>query len=550
MKTGRGSDSLKKKPVSVDDLILEIFEFVESAEETSTNIVESALGKLAEKSAGSNSVRLALIKEKARQHLKKVGFGNTQRLVDAPFLTEIKTAQETKQEEKERTTPFLMEVTPFQEPVDGGQLLTEIKDLIGRYFVLPKGVKTLLALWVMATWVYRLFFIFPYLKICSPVPGCGKSSLLLTIGYLSYKPILADNTTSSSLFRTVEKYGGTLLLDELDAAGLKYDHDKRGLLNSGYSAAGRVLRSVKTKDGDFDVQPFATYGPKALCGIGNFLPATVRDRSIPFLMKRKTKQEKVDRWKGREFQQECRPLAQKLSRWVNDNEENVKNAPEPMMPEELGDRAMDIWEPLFIIAGVVGGNWLEEVEKAALLLMIGDTDDEELSIGVQLLLDLKKVFDGYDRLASTVVVGALKKMEDRPWSDYRNDKSITTRQLSKLLKLFEIGPKPLWIDGKTVQGYQLDWFSDAFSRYVSHQPPPPNTQGTQEPSADKSFSTVPMPKEEDSTWGSENGPNPHEQGILGCLGDRNGGSGEIEEIDEEESPSPSEREAHGQENEL
>ena len=61
---------------------------------------------------------------------------------------------------------------------------------------------------------------------------------------------------------------------------------------------------------------------------------------------------------------------------------------------------------------------------------------------------------------------ALARREDRPWPEYMRGRPITTRQVAQLLNPFGTKPKPTLIDGKTLQGYMLKDFQDAFTRYL------------------------------------------------------------------------------------
>ena len=300
---------------------------------------------------------------------------------------------------------------------------------------------------------------------------CGKSNLLATIGALTPRSLKADDITPAVLFRCVEQYRPTLLLDELDQAGLRQSGDLRAILNAGYRADGQVPRAVPTKDGDYQVRFFSAYCVKVLAGIGTFLPPTVSDRSIHIHMRRKTKEEEVARWSMRKIQSECELLKRKLARWAEDHRESLAEAPEPQILEELDDRQWDNWEPLIKIADLIGGKWPENARDVAKTFSKVVEDD---NLRVELLIDIKTIFDSSDaeRLGSNGLVEELAKLEHRKWPEWRNGKAITTRQLASLLQPFGIGPKQLWIDNRNSQGYKKEWFSDAWNRYLPPTPLP------------------------------------------------------------------------------
>ena len=141
---------------------------------------------------------------------------------------------------------------------------------------------------------------------------------------------------------------------------------------------------------------------------------------------------------------------------------------EPALPEELFDRAADIWEPLFAIADLAGGNWPERSRAAALVLSAG-VNVEDGSLGVLLLKDIKAVLDatGKDRIFTADLLTALCAIDVAPWGDLpRSGKPLDNRSLARLLRDFPIKPTIWKEDGHTVRGYLKDDFLDAWSRYV------------------------------------------------------------------------------------
>ena len=65
------------------------------------------------------------------------------------------------------------------------------------------------------------------------------------------------------------------------------------------------------------------------------------------------------------------------------------------MPDELSDRAKDIWEPLFAVAEHAGHGWPDRARSAALQLPAGvDLDSQDEAI--QLLSAIRDVFNRQD----------------------------------------------------------------------------------------------------------------------------------------------------------
>ena len=70
--------------------------------------------------------------------------------------------------------------------------------------------------YVLLSWVYDAFQELPYLRVRGDF-GSGKTRALLTIGSLCYKPMFASGaSTVSPLFRILDAFRGTLVMDESD----------------------------------------------------------------------------------------------------------------------------------------------------------------------------------------------------------------------------------------------------------------------------------------------------------------------------------------------
>jgi hypothetical protein len=111
------------------------------------------------------------------------------------------------------------------------------------------------------------------------------------------------------------------------------------------------------------------------------------------------------------------------------------------------------------------------------LELIGRSIDKaDETAEVVLLEDIRDMFEerGVDRMASAEIVEALGKRDDRPWSEWKDDKPITPRQLARLLEPFAVSPTTIWSAGRAAKGYLLASFADAFARCVAAQDTAPN----------------------------------------------------------------------------
>lgn len=374
---------------------------------------------------------------------------------------------------------LLHEPDPWLDPVDGAELLDELVAAFARHVVLPPGGPVACALWVLHSHTLDASSVSPILVASSAEMRSGKSTLLDLLAALTPRALVASNISPSAVFRAVEKYGPTLLVDEGDTF-LRDNEELRGLLNSGHTRRrSAVVRTVGTQ---FEPRVFSTWGAKAIALIGR-LPATLEDRAIVLRMRRRAPREKVEPLR-RDRMEIFDSLLRRAVRWGADNLDALRGA-NPAVPAELNDRASDNWRPLLAIADQVGGEWPERARQTARAISRPDQEAES-SAGIQLLSDLRDLFAvrRVERLPSVEIAGALSAMEDRPWAEWRQGKPITPVQLARLLKAHEICPRTVRSGDETFKGYELSWFQDAFIRYLPCKPSHPSQAAADAPEKD------------------------------------------------------------------
>jgi hypothetical protein len=267
------------------------------------------------------------------------------------------------------------------------------------------------------------------------------------------------NITAAALFRAVEKWCPTLLIDEADTF-LRESDELRGVLNSGHQRANAYV--IRTTGHDHEPARFHTWSPKAVALIGK-LPPTLASRAIHIELRRKTAAEHVEPLRLDRLSHLV-PLLRMATRWAYDNIDKL-NGTDPEMPAALFSRLADNWRPLLSIADLAGGDWPERARRIAERLSASRVEE---TVNIMLLEDVRRIFTDRDaeQITTAEMVASLVAMEDRPWPEWRRGKSITPRQLAKLLEPFEIKPDQLWISGNKQRGYERGWFSDAFTRYL------------------------------------------------------------------------------------
>lgn len=352
----------------------------------------------------------------------------------------------------------LTDPDPWPHPVDGVELLDEVRSTVNAYMALPAHADIAVPLWIAHTHCFDAFIHSPRLNGFAPEKGCGKTHLLDVTATMTPKSVRVENLSIAVLFRLIDKYQPTLLIDECDSH-LRDNEELRGALNSGHKRGGVVMRCEG--DGN-EVRQFKVFGPVALAGIGE-LPGTLKDRSIIIRLKRAMKGEIQRMFDMRHIDAE-QVLCRKLARWCRDHYQQIKRI-DPAMPESMYNRVADNWRPLFAIAQIAGGHWPKLVKDAALALNAENDDD---SIRVRLLADVSAVFTAkcVDRISSADLVNALNAIEDAPWSEYDHGKPISKNKLSRLLKPFGVVSNTIRLASGTPRGYHIEQFAESFNRYL------------------------------------------------------------------------------------
>jgi hypothetical protein len=370
----------------------------------------------------------------------------------------------TKREKTGGTTEIVTEVEPAAESISGDKLLSTIKGALLKYVILPGGAAEPITAWVVLTYCYDAFRILPMLGIASPDKRCGKTTLLEVLQGLANKSLPASNISPAAVFRTIEKYSPTLLVDEADTF-LKDNDELRGVVNSGHTRSASFV--VRVQGDDHEPTKFSTWGPKVIAMIGA-LPPTLQDRSVVVNLRRKAPGETVSRMNV-DFENECLELRQACKRWADDHVDILREA-EPDIPQTNNDRTVDNWTPLLAIADIAGGPWPELMRKS----MLGMLDGTDESVGPKMLRDIQDIFKshmGGERIFSGDLVTELTGIKESPWCDWNRGKGLTQNGLAKLLKPFSVMSKNMRIGEKLKKGYELNSFEDAFKRYIPLAPP-------------------------------------------------------------------------------
>lgn len=367
---------------------------------------------------------------------------------------------------------------PCPEPVDGAALLDELADFIRRYVALPAELADTVTLWFVVTWIHDRLEISPFLNVTSATKRCGKSLLLEVSGDFVFRPLpVGGRITAAALFRTIENYAPTLLLDEADTF-FSEDAELRGVVNGSQRRSSAYLLRCVPGD-DHEPRQFVTWCPKAIAGIGG-LPDTVLDRSIVVRLERRPPNVSLERWRDRD-KAGIETMRRKLARWISDSGANmVAGLPEVDFPPDLHDRARDAWEPLLAIANEAGGQWAgpEGRALAACRYVAAQSASEETGAREMLLADLRTIFEAEGwpaAIGSKAILDRLHSMEGRRWGEWSRGKPMTGHALARLLKPFGIASRNhRFTEGIQSKAYYMAEIKPAWDAYLPKASQRPN----------------------------------------------------------------------------
>ncbi|MGO8780423.1 MAG: DUF3631 domain-containing protein [Rhodomicrobium sp.] len=419
-------------------------------------------------------LQLAALSETAYETVKKdvatalgIGVGYLNRRVkEARKAVAAGAAPDPAEKDKAKKPAVIATLEPWPEAVDGGELLRELAAAFKRHVVMSDEEALAAALWVLHSHMLDAASISPILMVKSPQKKCGKTTLMKMLKWLAAEALMASNLTASSVFRVIDQWQPTLIIDEGDSF-LKNSEELRGVLNSGHDREGAcVLRTVETGKGH-TIKEFSTWAAKAIALIGA-APDTLEDRSIPIKLRRKLRSEKIVRL--RSCVQEIKNIGRKCARWSADNLEELRGRDAAVPRELVNDRAADNWRVLLDIAEQIGGEWPARARVAALAVEgVESEPDADGGEGIRLLADCRTVFEKRDAtvLSAADIIVELCNLEENPWADYRFGKRITETAFGQLLKPFDIKSRR---DTHGRDRGKKKWhkvgFADAWLRYL------------------------------------------------------------------------------------
>jgi hypothetical protein len=379
---------------------------------------------------------------------------------------------------------------------EGDELVKHIEITIRKYVVLPERAYLPVAIWIIATHTSESFESFPYIALLSAAKRSGKTRTEEVLETMVRRPWRGAAPSPAALYRMLET-APTLLCDEIESLNGKNKSETAqillAVLNVGHRKGATIPRCEPPT---WEVKQFVVYGPKVFAAIRR-LPDTLVDRSIVLHMKRRTKKDKVTRFRQVRATAEAKPLHDDCVRFVKARTAEIEKAYQQELDSDLdflNDRDADLWAPLFAMCRVVVPERRQELERCALALsQVKAGDDADESYALTLLADIRTVWprrgapppdpppntpepedkrEREDKCETVELLKSLKNLEESPWLE----EQLTARKLARMLRPFEVEPRNIQIEERRPKGYLWAHFQDAFSRYLEELPPAATAQ--------------------------------------------------------------------------
>jgi hypothetical protein len=365
----------------------------------------------------------------------------------------------------------LLEATDEQhEPGDLKFILEETAAFVGRYISATPGQVTAMTLYAAATYALQAFPTFGRLLFTSEREASGKTVAMMITAALAANPLDASGTTYAlqsalaSASNAPEQLTPTLYLDEVSEvfgrSGLVASRNPVAeILRKGYKAGATRAWSVNRS-----AEKYGIYTPFLMAGLRNAVPRDIRSRCIPLVMVPGTPREYFD---AREAEPDAAALADCLGQAVASRMPEIKGfRAKQVRHPKLRDRLLEVWEPLFAVAHVLGGQeWLNKCLEAFKEIALADAGPVSLSPRQQILCDAVAMLDGplageggRGFVGGESLADEMRRLPDRP--------SYEVRSLLGMCKLIAeampVKPKQVRVGDEVVRGYFPQQVRDAW----------------------------------------------------------------------------------------
>jgi hypothetical protein len=297
-----------------------------------------------------------------------------------------------------------------------------VRCFIHKYVGLSEFFEKLSAYYVLFTWLYDRFDTLPYLRVIGDY-GTGKSRFLHTVGAISYKPAFASGaTTVSPIFRIIDKYRGTLILDEADYKYSGADAEIIKILNCGYQKGFPVIRSELRKN-EYEPIPYNVYCPKLIATRERFSDKALESRCLTEVMDYNWRHD-IPSILPENFWDEAIELRNHLLQWRFNKYQNVQ-LKRDLVNESVEPRLIQVTMP---IASIINDeSMLSELQEFVAKYNKRIVMERGISIEADILKAIINLGDQGNKSPS------MKQIAERVNQDNETDETISYRKVGGIV---------------------------------------------------------------------------------------------------------------------
>jgi|GEM_PF-4761831 len=345
--------------------------------------------------------------------------------------------------------------SPHSDPQEPDKLFLDVLGFMEDFVTWTPEFAVGAAAYVLASWVHECFQFMGYLQFIGP-PSSGKTRSVDVLNQLCYHAALMNCPTSAILYRVIQAYHPTLIIDEMDAdSGSVF----RDILRSGTSRDGCVWR-CKGDNHNYKAESFSCYGPKVYAGQHPIKDAALLTRLITENMSRVTPANHIPDTLPAAFYERGRELQSRLLRLKIDKFWSISERL-PSLPDR---RQRQVFIPLFTVAPEafypdlikLAGRQLKSSQIA-----MRDTDDGEVVAAL-------KEMRAPEQIRPIEVAKTVCAMRDLRYEETRHPDWMSAKTAGLILK--RLGFEESTRDrAGAIYFATTDQFEALFSRYLPEE---------------------------------------------------------------------------------
>ena len=363
-------------------------------------------------------------------------------------------------------------IVPAEQPDDSGHqpgdlkyVLDETAAFVQDHVAASQPRTDAMVLYAAATHALTAFPTFGRMLFTSEHEASGKTMAMTVTAALSANPLDATGTSyalTSALAaagNTPDQPAPTLYYDEISSvfgrSGLAASRNPiADIIRKGYKAGATSQWSVNRVN-----EKFSVFTPFLMTGLRVAVPRDIRSRCIPIVMEPGTPRKYFD---ARTAEPEAQALAACLAQATGKCLADIAAFRARGIHPKLKDRKLEVWEGMFAVAYVLGGQeWLNRCLAAFKELALAESDQIVLTPRQATIRDVAMVTEASERkyvlgdgtafMGGLVLIDDLKRV-DNPRYQGRSDAGIG-QLVSDALPMNSI--QVTTAEGKRVRGYYV-----------------------------------------------------------------------------------------------